>query len=476
MRPSVSFATKTAFGVGQVAEGVKNASFNLFLLFYYTNVLGLSGTQTGVALFVATALDAVTDPLAGSLSDRLRHRWGRRHPLMYAAAIPLALSFGLLFAPPRGLSETGLFLWLLGFAVLVRSAMTLYHVPHLALGAELSGDYGERTTIVAFRSFFGLVGMAVAVGSAWLFFFRPTPGFETGQLNPAVYPAYGWLFGAVMAAAILASAWGTHARIPQLPRAPDDLPPFDTGELVRDYRRALANASFRAIFVGVVVFFVMRGVQEVLQVHMGTYFWLLDQRQIFATSAAAVAGYLLGIPCWSLASRRLDKKPTFLAGVGVFSVCVLTPPVAKLVDFYPPAESPLYLGLLLLASGLAAFAAAAGVVMAGSMLADVADEHELENGRRQEGVLFGALAFAGKSSSGLGSLLGGVGLDLIRFPTRADPLAVAPETVTALGILAGPGLGVLALLAVLILSGYRIDRRRHAEVAAALAARRDHSR
>jgi Na+/melibiose symporter-like transporter len=114
--------------------------------------------------------------------------------------------------------------------------------------------------------------------------------------------------------------------------------------------------------------------------------------------------------------------------------------------------------------------------MAGSMLADVADEHELENGRRQEGVLFGALAFAGKSSSGLGSLLGGVGLDLIRFPTRADPLAVAPETVTALGILAGPGLGVLALLAVLILSGYRIDRRRHAEVAAALAARRDHSR
>ena len=132
----VPLRTKTAFGIGQIAEGVKAASFNYFLLFYYTQVLGLPGTWTGLALFIATSFDAVTDPLTGSLSDRLRHRWGRRHPFMYASALPMAVFFALLFAPPEGLGPESLFLWLLCFTLLVRGAMTLYHVPHLALGAE----------------------------------------------------------------------------------------------------------------------------------------------------------------------------------------------------------------------------------------------------------------------------------------------------------------------------------------------------
>ena len=83
----VSLYTKTAFGVGQIAEGVKNTAFSYFLLFFYHQVLGLSGTLTGLALFIATAFDALTDPLAGSFSDRFRHRFGRRHPFMYASAM-----------------------------------------------------------------------------------------------------------------------------------------------------------------------------------------------------------------------------------------------------------------------------------------------------------------------------------------------------------------------------------------------------
>ncbi len=92
--------------------------------------------------------DAVTDPLTGSISDTLRHRWGRRHPFMYASAVPLGLFFALVFNPPDGLGQWGLFAWLTTFAVLTRGAMTLYHVPHLALGAELSTDYRERSVIV----------------------------------------------------------------------------------------------------------------------------------------------------------------------------------------------------------------------------------------------------------------------------------------------------------------------------------------
>ena len=77
-----------------------NAAFNTFLLFYYNAVLGLSGTLSGAAIFLALCVDAVTDPLVGSISDNFHSRWGRRHPFMYAAPLPMAACFFLLFNPP----------------------------------------------------------------------------------------------------------------------------------------------------------------------------------------------------------------------------------------------------------------------------------------------------------------------------------------------------------------------------------------
>lgn len=464
----VSLYTKTAFGVGQIAEGVKNSSFNYFLFFFYNQVLGLSGTLSGLALFIATAFDAVTDPVAGSFSDRFRHRLGRRHPFMYASALPLGITFALLFRPPDGLSEWGLFLWLACFTVLVRGSMTLYHVPHMALGAELSSDYSERTTIVAFRTAFGLLGAMGTVAVAWLVFFQSTPAFERGQLDPAAYPPFGLTFGLVMIVTILGSALGTHDQIPRLPKATPEMGRLSLRSLRRDYAAALSNHHFRPFLIGIVIFFVMRGIQEVLTVHMSTYFYVLDQGQIAAVTVSALPGFLLGVPLWTVIGNRLDKRPTFLAGIVSFSAFVLLPPVAKLSGFYPPPESVFYVGILAACTFLAAFSACAGIVMAGSMMADLADDHELKTGARQEGIFFGALAFAAKSTSGLGGLLAGVGLDLIAFPTQAPPDAVPAGKVVALGVFYGPGIAILAVIAVSFLSRYGIDRAGHAGIVEAL--------
>ena len=132
--------TKFAYGIGQVAEGIQSRGFDYFAFFYFTQVLGLAGSLAGLAVAIALIFDAVTDPVAGHLSDNWRSRLGRRHPFMYASALPLGVFWCLLYFPPTGLGQTGLFLWLLGVALLVRAAMTLYHVPHMALGAELSDD------------------------------------------------------------------------------------------------------------------------------------------------------------------------------------------------------------------------------------------------------------------------------------------------------------------------------------------------
>ena len=112
------FSSKVGFGVGQLAEGITLSVFNTFVLFYFNQILGVSGTLTGIALGIALFFDAVTDPLAGSISDRLQTRWGRRHPLMAGAAIPMGLSIVALFNPPAGMSEYFYFVWLVIFWVM----------------------------------------------------------------------------------------------------------------------------------------------------------------------------------------------------------------------------------------------------------------------------------------------------------------------------------------------------------------------
>ena len=119
---------KLGYGVGQTSSGVKNAAFAIFLFFYFNQVLGLSGSLAGMASLLALIVDAITDPMVGQLSDRYKSRWGRRHPFMLIGALPFGFAFYLLFAPPAGLTDTGLFTWMLGFAITVRIFLTFFFV------------------------------------------------------------------------------------------------------------------------------------------------------------------------------------------------------------------------------------------------------------------------------------------------------------------------------------------------------------
>jgi glycoside/pentoside/hexuronide:cation symporter, GPH family len=468
---TLSFATKAAYGTGQLAEGVKTTAFNVFLLFYYNQVLGLSAWWTGLALGVATVIDAIADPMMGSISDSTRHRWGRRHPYLYGAAVPLGVTLALLFSPPVGLEGASLFAWLITFTVLVRLSMSAYAVPHLALGAELSSDYRERTSIVAYRNFLAYVGAVLVVVSGWGYFFRSEPGLTDGQFNRAAYPEFG-LFCAIAATlSVLVSALGTHNRIPYMAVA-HDAAPLSVGRLWGEMRETLANPSFRALFFGIVLFFITRGVAEGLGIYLFTHFWETPPSAILQVQATGLIGVLVGTVLWVMLSRAIDKKPAFLVGMIVFTVFTLLPPLAKIWGWFPAAANPLYVPTLASLQFVAALGAAAALVTSGSMMADIADEHELNTGRRQEGIFFGALIFAVKVTSGLGQFFAGWGLDLIGFPDRAAPGTVPTETINALAFLYGPGLSVIAVVAIAILWRYRIDRRRHEEIMRALLERR----
>jgi len=471
--PPLRLYTKLAYGIGQLGEGFKNSSFETFLFFYYNQVLGLSGTLAGLATAIALVFDAVIDPMIGSVSDAYQSKWGRRHPFMYVAAIPFGISFYFLFVPPDGLGQTGLFVWLTVTAISVRATMAAYLVPHNALGAELTSDYHERTGIVGYRTVFGVLGGLTTFTLGLGYFMRATHEFPTGQLNPQAYPHYAFFFACASVAVVLICALGTHSRIRFLLAPLHTHAEFSFKRVIAELRDALASPSFRSLFVGVLIFFLMRGVQAELGLHVSTHFWDLSTQQILIVGVLGVAGIVFGVPFWTLASRRLDKKPTFLCGTLVFAIFAMLPLLLKLLDFWPAKEqTALYLGLLSICGFLAAFGGGAGLVAAGSMMADLVDEHEFDTGRRQEGIFFGAIAFSGKASSGLGHLVAGVAIDLIHFPEKAVPGEVAPEIVRHLGIIYGPGIFILGMIAFIFLVRYSLTRERVSEIQKTLADRR----
>ena len=469
--------TKVSYGVGQIGEGVKNTAFEAFLFFYYNQALGLSATLAGSATLLALVVDAFFDPALGSVSDSVRTRLGRRHPFMYAGAVPFGLMFYLLFSPP-GMQppeqhQTGLFLWLTGFAIAVRVAMSVYLIPHNALGAELSADYHERTSIGSWRISLGLMAGFATLLTGYGYFFKDASKQEIGLRNIAEYPHFAALFAAIATGAVLWSALGTHSRIRHLVQPTNAPERLSYKRLYLELTESLRSPSFRALFVGTLVFFVTRGVQTTLANHMSVHFWELSSENIVTVNVLAFSGLIVGIPFWSILSRRLDKRPTFLIGVLIFSVFVVAGPVMKLVGFWPPREDErFYLGLLGGFGFLASFGAAAALISATSMMADLTDEHEYDTGRRQEGIFFGALAFSGKASSGLGHGIAGVALDLIHFPTNADRGSVPPDVVHHLGMIYGPGTILILILGVIYFARYQLTAARVADMQKVLEQRR----
>lgn len=456
--------------MGSIADGSKTAAFNVFLLFYYNQVLGLPATLGGAAIFVALCVDAITDPLVGSLSDNLHSRWGRRHPFMYAAVVPTAVCFVLLFNPPAGLGPGALFAWLLTFAVGVRSFLTLYTIPSGSMLPELTSDYDERTGFVSYRFFFGWVGGLTTAQMGYLYFFAPSATFADGRFDPAAYGAFAVAAGGLMGASILVCALGTHRLIPAL-KPPTPHGAFSVRRLAEEVREVMRNRSYRALVLGALFAAVAAGFNDVIGLYMSTYFWGLRTDQIAVLVYALAIGALLAVGLARPVMYRFDKKRTALGLAACALVIGPLPVLLRLAAMMPPNGSPWLVPILFVhALGMVTAIVAVGIGVS-SMLADIVDEHELNTGRRQEGMFVAAISFVGKATSGLGGLLAGLALDAIGFPRGAEPGAVSERLLVDLGTVVAPLLLLLYLLAVACLSRYDLTRTRHREILSALAQR-----
>ena len=461
--------TKLAFSSGSLEEAVVGAASFATMLFY-NQVLGLSTSLCGVVFLIASVVDGISDPIVGAFSDQFRSRWGRRHPLMFLSAFPLAIAFYCLYQPPEGLSEAGLFAWFLLFMILVRTAKTFYTVPHAALGAELTEDYHERTSIFGYNA---VVGMAGGVGFGVLLLlviFPTTEGYSNGLLNESRYPLLAASGAVMIVASLLLCTFGTRDQIPYLHRIPAR--EIRVRAYLGELRQLLGNRSYLSVCVSWLVLAASFGIITVVSTYTYIYVFEISTEQLTIQRFVTLPGILVAIPLAAWLTRLLDKKWTLIWSCSVSAVLVGLPYFLRMIDFFPANDSSWLLPALFAPLTLSYVAGALLPIVIDSQLVDVADDHEYRTGHRSEGVVFSIRTFAMKATSGVGGLVGGFGLELIAFPKNAVVGEVAPEALNGLLFMSGPLFWVIIAVGVGFMGMYQLTESRHAEILTELRARR----
>jgi len=469
--PSISTPIKILYGLGAIVEGAKNTIFNVFLMFYFTQAKGLSPSLAGTAILLALCVDAVTDPLMGSISDNHHSRWGRRHPFMYVSALPMSLSFYLLFNAPDDLGQFGMFAWMLSFSVLVRVFMTLFVIPRDSMVPELTDNYDERTTLISYKFFFGWIsGLTVSL-LGYLYFLAPSEEFADGRLNPDAYSAYALVGSVIILLGILICSAGTHSQIPKL-KPPPQKSPLNLSRFIADLKPILANRSYMMLVAGSLFAAIAGGFNEVVGLYMNTYFWEFTTEEISVIVYTFAVSTLIAVTLTRPLTARYDKKSVALVLATISILLGPVPVFLRLLGIFLPNGHP---SLLPVMAGHAAVMVtiiiALGIII-GSMITDTVDENELITGKRQEGMFMSTIAFTGKATSGLGGFFAGMALEIIQFPTQVGAGSVAPEKIYSLGLIVGPGLMLFFFVTLYFLSRYEITRERFIEIQNALAERK----
>jgi len=461
-------SVKFFYSLGQVVESGYLA-VNAFVFFYYTAVLGLSGTLVGAALFISMCLDAVFDPFIGSWSDSVRSRFGRRLPVMLVGAPLTFLTMGLLFAPPSALSPFLLFLWLTVSKMGVRAFASMFNIPYFALGGEMSDDYVERARIVSYRLLGGIVASVLVTFLAFTFFFTGEAGLQRRE----AYPAFGWTIATLILVGALVSCAGIWRFAAKLPRPLTVAEPM-LPRLASEVGEIFRNRSFRVLFLSMLIFSSAAGLNAALNNHTYVFVWRLPAGTIQLVGYALLVGITAGIPITPLLLRRMEKKMAMMWGFVLVIVPWMILPSLRAAGLFAPTGAEA-LGWLIATTLVVGVGTGLIFIALPSMMADAADEHEYLFGARREGLYFSGLGFAGKAAAGVGTMLGGFAIDLMRFPREAGTQvgATIPEEMIGKLILAwGFVPAALSVVGALVFTSYRIGRARQEEIAAALKVKR----
>ena len=455
-----SLATRIAYGVGGAAGGIKNNGFEYVLLLFYSQIMGLSAVLVAAALWIALLIDAFSDPIVGYWSDNLRTKWGRRHPLMYTAMIPVAVAYFFVWNPPTGLSGLNLFGWLLGFTVIVRLMYTFFEVPSTALAAELTQDYDERTSLMSVRYFFAWVGGLTVQIILFFFLLVPSEGDPSGFFHLPGWHTYGLIGASCILGSIAITSFGTHRHIPHL-KAPPAARKLTPLKILGEIWETVSNPSFRALFLATLFGLLASGISATLNQYINGFFWEFSNDQIGGLTVAVYVSAVLALFVTPLAGKVFGKKKAAIwVGVLAFTIAPM-PVLLRQFGLLPPNGTDLLYIIVLSVTVFDLALIIAYQMLAASMVADIVEQNELSTGRRSEGIYFAGISFMRKLAQGVGVLTASFILAVASITPGMRAAEASDEAIRILGWGYAVSLLVLWSIMMICISFYRISRADH---------------
>ena len=450
---------KFQYSVGAIANGIKTDMFTFFLLFFYSRVIGLDPLLASLAIGAALIVDSITDPLMGTISDRTNTKLGRRHPYMLVSFIPVSIFYILLFTPKPDwdITQNQLFWWMFVCASFTRIGMTLFEVPHRSFGAEITKDYVERTKLFSWREMFAWVAGISNAFLAYNIFFRSTPEYPYGQLNPESYFPLALTGAIFMVLSLLYSSITTTNKIENLSKWTEAV---TLKQIIKELKIAISNKSFILFFLGSLTLSISWGLLNSLTLFINTDFWGLKGSQI---------GIFLYI-YFGAAFLAFYITPKFVAIIGKRNfvlLCVLGVALSAPIAFISynlgltPEKGTTTLVLFLCVPLIfISTLSIAGNMARDAMIGDIADEVDLQSGKRQEGVLYSAVSFVQKVNTAIGSLTGGLTLWVLNITAETPTYDQAYSLFFVQGVI-GP---ILLIIPILFFYFYSLDKKRHSEI------------
>jgi len=467
--------TKIIYALGEMPGSHMNSAIGAFLALYYNQILGVSASTISIAMGLALFLDAVSDPVVGTYSDNFKSNLGRRHPLMYAAALPLGIFMALLFSPPAGLGEAAIVAWLACFLILARLTFTFFSVPWSAMTSELTDSYSERSVIVSWRQ---IVGHSLAALYGFLIFtfiFSESEAFPQGQLNPENYTLFAPLLGTLITTWCLITTHFTRDQI-QYSYQRTDSQSFGLPVLFTSLRSALTNRNFALLLCGCLIAFGVFGVLGFFDMYVNTYFWELKTKDFGVIALFVPIGPLIAVLLVMNFQAHFEKHHGLMFALVGGMITSMVGVTARLSGLFPEYESPFFLPAITCIATINAFFAALTAIMFISMIADLVDDQELKTGQRQEGVFAAGVAFSTKAVGSLGVIVGGFLLEFfVQFPAGQGQTEISEEVLFRLAITDAIVVNSLLLIPAFLISKYTLTRRNFAAVQAALEERRESS-
>ncbi len=454
----LNLKTKLAYGVGELGGAIPNNILVFFVLYFFTNVAGLNASFAGSLILVGKAWDAFNDPLIGWLSDKTRSPLGRRFPWMLIGAIPLGISFFLLWVIPPTLNQWQLFVYYNIVFIIYYGAVSAVWVPYSTLGAELTESYNERTNLTSFKSAFAIGGSIFALILAQIV-------LDIIEA-PQSYLYLGAISGLISFLAVYLCVWGTYKRYKIIQNQREKVQQTPSEPILKQIKIALSNQPF--LYVIGIYLCSWLGTQVTAAI-LPYYVvdWMKLPKIHFTQMALAVQGTaLILMPFWSFMGQRFGKKAIYCMGIPGTIIAQ-----AGFFFLQPGQVTGMYILAIMAGIGISV-----AYIVPWAMLPDVVDLDELNTGQRREGIFYGFVVQLQKFGIAGALFLVGKTLDwsglIPTVATQAPP--IQPDSALwAIRLIIGPLPTLILIIGLVIAYFYPITRSKHEEIVLKLKERRE---